>query len=546
MAKRENPSTSTDVVEKVGLQHRVSLGLVSLTLGIVCLSLAVALFLAPAGLAPKLFLLTPGQVSVSATTSSAITLTWTAPGDDGAVGQATSYEIRYSTSPITDQNFSQATLASGAPVPQPAGSTETFTVNNLSAGTLYFFALKTRDEVGNTSILSNVASKQTAALAQACVPTYTCSDWSACTNGTQTRTCTVTNNCPAGLDQPVGSQTCTSPVPPSDTPGSGSGGAVGGTRVRLLKHVIAVGTGSGTNAVVRILNPDTSKLVKEFRPFAGINKNGVKVAVGDLNGDQVGDVVVATSAPSNPLVRVFTDKGAYVTQFNPYPALKLTGISIALGDVDADGKDELITVPDKSIGQVRIFKYSATTKRFTTYAQFQIFPNNFRGGFSVVAEDLDLAGGAEIILAPRVSSSGVYVYSMSGKTAKRVSAFRAYPVNFRTGLLLAAGDTNGDGRPEILTSPGAGYYSDVKAFTIKGKMESHFLPASTAFFGGVDLVSFDTNNDGRDEVLTITYSKGVAGLRIFRYNGANKRFERIRNTQVFPSTMRLGARVGGA
>lgn len=31
------------------------------------------------------------------------TLTWTAPGDDGSVGTATAYDLRYSTSPITDE-----------------------------------------------------------------------------------------------------------------------------------------------------------------------------------------------------------------------------------------------------------------------------------------------------------------------------------------------------------------------------------------------------------------------------------------------------------
>jgi len=537
MAKVQNTNTE----EKIGLQQRVSLGMISLTLGVVCLSLAVALYIAPSGLAPRLFLAAPGTVNVSASSATAVTLTWTAPGDDGATGQATTYDIRYSTAPITDVNFSSASQVSSPPSPQVAGSTETYTVSNLQPSTTYFFALKTRDEVGNTSAISNVTSKTTSAIAQACVPVYSCSDWSACTNSTQTRTCTVTNGCAAGLDQPVTSQTCTMPVV---TPGGTGGGTTPPSR--LAKRVLVAGTGRGVNPIVRFIDPANSRVYREFRPFATNDRNGVRVAVGDLNGDRKADVVVATSAPSNPLVRLFNDQGKFITQFNPYPTLKRTGVSLAMADVSGDGKDDLITIPDNATGQVRIYTYNATSKRFTLYTQFQVLSNLYRGGYSIAAKDLNLNGGAEIIVAPKVNSSTVYVYSVTNKTPRRLISFRAYPITFRTGLVLSAGDVNADGRPEILTSGGPGYYADVKAFSLQGKMFAHFLPSSTTFFGGVDLASIDINSDGRDEVLTITASGGTAGLRIFRYNGGNKVFDRIRSTTVFPTTMRAGARLGGA
>jgi len=94
-------------------------------------------------------------------TSSAITLTWTAPGDDGTTGTANLYDIRYSTSTITDVNWDSATQCTDEPAPQPAGSSETFTVTGLDANTTYYFALKTSDEVPNESPLSNVASNTT-------------------------------------------------------------------------------------------------------------------------------------------------------------------------------------------------------------------------------------------------------------------------------------------------------------------------------------------------------------------------------------------------
>jgi hypothetical protein len=86
-----------------------------------------------------------------------IDLNWTATGDDGTSGTATSYDIRYSTSVINSSNFASADQASGEPAPKAAGQSETFTVTGLSEGTPYYFAIKVIDEVQNTSNISNVA-----------------------------------------------------------------------------------------------------------------------------------------------------------------------------------------------------------------------------------------------------------------------------------------------------------------------------------------------------------------------------------------------------
>ena len=94
-------------------------------------------------------------------TTTSIQLTWTSPGDDGATGTATTYDIRYSTTAITEENWASATEATGEPSPQVAGSGESFTVNGLSIATNYYFAIKTSDEASNESAISNVLSAAT-------------------------------------------------------------------------------------------------------------------------------------------------------------------------------------------------------------------------------------------------------------------------------------------------------------------------------------------------------------------------------------------------
>ena len=100
-------------------------------------------------------------LKVAQATSTTVTLNWTAPGDDGNAGQASQYDIRYSTSTINEANWNSAIQVDGEPLPQTAGSAESFTVTGLQPGTDYYFAIRTADEVPNWSVLSNVVLRAT-------------------------------------------------------------------------------------------------------------------------------------------------------------------------------------------------------------------------------------------------------------------------------------------------------------------------------------------------------------------------------------------------
>ncbi len=108
-------------------------------------------------------------VNPLATTFDSIALDWTATGDDGLTGTATSYDVRYSTGNPAEPPFNgdletwfgAASQAQGEPAPQAPGSAESFTVTGLLDGTTYYLALKVADEAGNASGPSNVVSETT-------------------------------------------------------------------------------------------------------------------------------------------------------------------------------------------------------------------------------------------------------------------------------------------------------------------------------------------------------------------------------------------------
>ncbi|PTL78609.1 lamin tail domain-containing protein [Vitiosangium sp. GDMCC 1.1324] len=101
----------------------------------------------------------PGVVTLSVAhkTSVQVALNWTAVGDDDLLGTASSYDLRYSTSPITDTNFGSATSVSVGS-PQAPGTLESAIVISLNPDTLYYFGLKVTDDANN-SRLATVSTK---------------------------------------------------------------------------------------------------------------------------------------------------------------------------------------------------------------------------------------------------------------------------------------------------------------------------------------------------------------------------------------------------
>ena len=87
-----------------------------------------------------------------------VTVSWTAPGDDGNAGTATAYEIRMSLAPIDDTNWNAASIvvSDAPPVPRVAGTRQRSVVRGLTRGTSYWFAIKAVDDAGNWAPISNV------------------------------------------------------------------------------------------------------------------------------------------------------------------------------------------------------------------------------------------------------------------------------------------------------------------------------------------------------------------------------------------------------
>ncbi|HOZ08863.1 MAG TPA: leucine-rich repeat domain-containing protein, partial [candidate division Zixibacteria bacterium] len=88
-------------------------------------------------------------------TTGSVVLGWTAPGDDGLTGIANAYDLRASADTITDATFVWAVPLADIVSPGVAGQPQTVVVDDLLSDSIYYFAMKTIDEAGNASGLSN-------------------------------------------------------------------------------------------------------------------------------------------------------------------------------------------------------------------------------------------------------------------------------------------------------------------------------------------------------------------------------------------------------
>jgi predicted outer membrane repeat protein len=106
----------------------------------------------------------PGDLTITGTTPSSLTLRWIAPGDDGLEGTVSLYDIRHSTLPPQgDSWWDSSTVAIGdPPSPRSAGEVESLTIGGLTVDTDYYIALRAADEASNWSPLSEIASARTA------------------------------------------------------------------------------------------------------------------------------------------------------------------------------------------------------------------------------------------------------------------------------------------------------------------------------------------------------------------------------------------------
>lgn len=245
------------------------------------------------------------------------------------------------------------------------------------------------------------------------------------------------------------------------------------------------GTGPGGGPRVVVISGATGSVIRNFFAYEPTYRGGVYVASGDFDADGLDDVVVGTDSGGGPRVRVLSqgNVGAPIADLFVYESTFLGGVRVATGDVNGDGRVDLITGAGYGGGpRVTVFNGKTLGTTNARLADFFAFENSLRNGVNVSGGDLDGDGKADLGIGggpgggPRVTVfSGASVITGTPAPTQLLNFF-AFDSSQRYGVRVAIKNIDGDNIADIMTAPGSGGQNRIRTFS-GGKVSSPGSPA---------------------------------------------------------------------
>jgi hypothetical protein len=249
----------------------------------------------------------------------------------------------------------------------------------------------------------------------------------------------------------------------------------------------------------------------------------------------VDEIITAPGRVLVPEVRVFSQLGEELTQFRTlaYASHFSGGVHVAVGDVDGDGRNDIVTSPGFGSSEIKVFRNVFDTNvpleaqdpiQDAAYRAFLAFPSDFIGGSVVDVADLgtfsngavvdDSApdGKAEIVVGngPGMRSV-VKVLDATPATPVAVRTFLPFADSFRGGVSIDMARINTDAVPDLIVGAGNGGESRVEIWDgrLATKLSSFHAYSDSSRHAPVRVAGLDKDHDGMaDFVMT---AQGVDG-----------------------------------
>ncbi len=322
--------------------------------------------------------------------------------------------------------------------------------------------------------------------------------------------------------------------------------------------VIAQAKSPNTPQLVRVIDEGSGAVLSQFAPYGKTFQGGIRIATGDLIGNGADEIVTAPGWSTVAVVKVYSQTGVLLTSFDPYGPTFTGGVQVAIADVDGDGLNDIITVPSYGPAEMKVFRNLGVVGGVPTfnaslpYREFLAFPSSFIGGAVVTAADMGstplangpfvpglLDGKAEIVVGSGAGmKTTVKVFDVSRMTtlmpnsvAAAVASFTPFSTatfTYKGGVSLSVARISASLTPDIIVGAGVAGNSlvDVWAWNTPSPTLSSLSANGMGFaaFTGpsqtapVEVAAMDTAGNGiADTIIAVQGPGGTTGqIRAFK------------------------------
>ena len=251
-------------------------------------------------------------------------------------------------------------------------------------------------------------------------------------------------------------------------PGTTGGVRVAGGHVTSsLSGDLITGTSPGATSTVRVFNGSNGGLINAFFAYGPSYTGGVYVAAGDVTGDGISEVITGTDVGAAPHVKAFSAaNSSEIRSFFAYSPAFTGGVRVASGDITGDGIDDIITGCGPAVGglpHVKVFDGVNGAE----VRSFLAFGAGWPGGIFVASGDVN-GDGRDDIIASADAGATPTVTVFSGLNNSVLLNTLAFEAGFAGGVRIAAQDMNGDGKDDIIAARGQGGEPEVRIIIATG------------------------------------------------------------------------------
>jgi NDP-sugar pyrophosphorylase family protein len=245
-----------------------------------------------------------------------------------------------------------------------------------------------------------------------------------------------------------------------------------------------------TGGVVRLTSLPDGRVRDEFHPYDAGYTGSVNIAVGDVTGDGVDDLLTVAGSTPTGHVKVFDGMvGREIRSFFAFPEATSGAPTIAVGDVTGDGVDDVIVGSTTGASRIKVFDGNTGND----LRDFFAFDAGYAGGINIAAGDVTGDGVEDIVVGAASGSSRIKVFD--GVTGAGVRDFFAFDAGYAGGVNVASGDLDGDGSADVIVGAAVGAPA-VKLFSgaTGAVLQSHLLGGGSS---GVRVGRGPVDNTGR-------------------------------------------------